>query len=116
MEGQNEIQNAIINMEFELFGHMINASGMIAGAACFLIIMVSRWTCIVGEYYFTKIVWIAFLVFGLICIAFSFFMINIMYSSVIAMLGFTYLWGINEVIEQEERVKKGWFPMNPKRK
>ena len=103
-------------MEFELIGHTLNASGLIVGAACFLIIMISRWTCIVGEYHFTKKLWIAFLVFGLICIGAAFFMINIMFSSIVAMLGFTYLWGINEVIEQEERVKKGWFPMNPKRK
>ena len=112
----NEILNVIIKMEFELYGHMLNASGVIVGAACFLIIMISRWTCIVGEYHFTKKLWIAFLIFGLICITTAFFMINIMFSSVVAMLGFTYLWGINEVIEQEERVKKGWFPMNPKRK
>ncbi len=65
-------------MGFELFGHTLNASGLIVGAA--------------------------------------FFMINIIFSSIVAMLGFTYLWGINEVIEQEEWVKKGWFPMNPKRK
>ena len=26
------------------------------------------------------------------------------------------LWGIGEVFHQRERVRKGWFPMNPKRK
>lgn len=108
--------NAIIKMEFEILGNMLNLSGLIVGAACFLIIVVSRWSCIVGEYYFTKKLWIAFLLFGLLCIGSAFFMINIMLSSIVAMLGFTYLWGIGEIIEQEERVKKGWFPHNPKRK
>ena len=26
------------------------------------------------------------------------------------------LWGIKEMKEQQERVRKGWFPRNPKRK
>jgi len=26
------------------------------------------------------------------------------------------LWSILELFEQEERVKKGWFPKNPKKK
>ena len=102
-------------MELEIFGQLINISGVIVGAACFLIIMISRWMCIVGEYHFTKKIWIAFLLFGVLCISASIFMINIILSSVVAMIGFTYLWGINEVIEQEERVKKGWFPKNPER-
>jgi hypothetical protein len=36
-------------------------------------------------------------------------------SAFFAIMGFTYLWGIGEIIEQEERVRKGWFPKNPQR-
>jgi hypothetical protein len=28
---------------------------------------------------------------------------------------FSSFWSIKEVREQHERVRKGWFPMNPKR-
>jgi hypothetical protein len=31
-------------------------------------------------------------------------------------LGFALLWSIYELFKQKERVKKGWFPKNPKRK
>jgi hypothetical protein len=31
-------------------------------------------------------------------------------------LGFSLLWSIYELFKQKERVKKGWFPKNPKRK
>ena len=37
-------------------------------------------------------------------------------GSIVAVLGVTFLWSIKELFEQEERVKKGWFPANPKRK
>ena len=36
-------------------------------------------------------------------------------ASVLSIFGLTMLWGIHEVIEQEERVQKGWFPENPKK-
>jgi hypothetical protein len=36
-----------------------------------------------------------------------------MISSIIGVVGFSSLWSIHEIIEQEERVKKGWFPNNP---
>ena len=32
------------------------------------------------------------------------------------LLGAGAFWGIGEVFHQRERVRKGWFPMNPKRK
>ena len=34
----------------------------------------------------------------------------------VSILGFTCLWSIKELFEQEKRVQKGWFAKNPKRK
>ena len=34
----------------------------------------------------------------------------------VAVFGITCIWSIKELFEQEERVKKGWFPENPKKK
>jgi len=93
----------------------LNFDGIILGAASFLIIMVSRYSCIAGEYHFTKKIWILFLIIGIVSVVAAFFIQNMLVSGIIAILGFSYLWGIHEVIEQEERVAKGWFPKNSKR-
>ena len=37
-------------------------------------------------------------------------------STVLGVLGASSLWSIKELYEQENRVKKGWFPANPRRK
>ncbi len=34
----------------------------------------------------------------------------------IVVKAFSSFWTIKEIFEQRERVLKGWFPMNPKRK
>ncbi len=103
-------------MEIELLGNNINLTGLIVGFAAFVIIMFARYSCIVGEYYFTKMFWIVFLIIGLLSVAISFILTNIISSTIVAIIGFNYLWGINEIIEQEQRVNKGWFPKNPKRR
>lgn len=93
----------------------LNFDGIILGVASFLIIMISRYSCITGEYHFTKKIWKLFLIIGISSVAAAFYIPNMLVSGIIAILGFSYLWGIQEVIEQEERVAKGWFPKNPKR-
>ena len=37
-------------------------------------------------------------------------------SSLLGVLGASLIWSIGELFHQRRRVKKGWFPMNPKRK
>ena len=34
----------------------------------------------------------------------------------LGVIAFSSFWGIGEVFAQHNRVKKGWFPMNPKRR
>jgi len=102
-------------MEIHLFSQTLNTSGIIVGAAVFLLIVISRWLCILGEYHFGKKFWIAFLLIGLPGILASFFISNIILSTLAGVTGFIFLWGIHETIEQEERVNKGWFPKKPKR-
>ena len=92
----------------------INLSGLIVGAYSFANIIIARWACIVGEYHFTKRLWIGFLLIGLLLLPFSLINSSIIISTIMGITGFTYLWGIHEIIEQEERVNKGWFAKNPK--
>ena len=40
---------------------------------------------------------------------------NILIASLLGVFAFSSFWSIKEIFEQEERVKKGWFPKNPKR-
>ena len=94
----------------------MNFTGIIIGIAAFLIIGILHPVVIKTEYYFGKGMWPAFLVSGLICIALSVITESMIPSILLAVLGFSLLWSIHELFEQEERVRKGWFPENPKKK
>ncbi|MEO4924375.1 DUF4491 family protein, partial [Bacteroides uniformis] len=58
--------------------------------------------------------WI-FLLLGIGGIIASLYTENIMIASLLGVFAFSSFWTIKEIFEQEERVKKGWFPKNPKR-
>lgn len=94
----------------------MNFEGLIIGVVAFVIIGVFHPIVIKSEYYIGKKVWPIFLVVGLALIVVSIFLKNTIASSIIGITGFTCLWSINELFEQEERVKKGWFPSNPNKK
>ena len=87
--------------------------GLIIGLATFIIIGIFHPIVIKAEYYIGKKIWPLFLIVGLGLIGISIFIENITISAIIGVTGFSSLWSINEIIEQEERVKKGWFPENP---
>ena len=88
-------------------------SGIIIGAAAFLIIGVFHPIVIKCEYHFTQKVWPVFLAGGLVCCAAALAVANAIVSAILAILGFTMLWSIGELKHQARRVEKGWFPQNP---
>lgn len=90
-------------------------TGIFIGLATFLIIGLLHPVVINAEYYIGKHIWPAFLVLGVLCIVGSLFIKEVISSSLCAVLGFSLLWSIRELFEQEERVKKGWFPTNPRK-
>lgn len=94
----------------------MNYQGIIIGAACFLVIGIFHPIVIKSEYYIGRKIWPAFLVAGLALIILSLFIENITISAIVGVVGFSSLWSIHEIIEQEERVNKGWFPANPNKK
>jgi hypothetical protein len=94
----------------------MNYEGIIIGIASFAIIGLFHPLVIKSEYYIGKKIWPAFLLAGIGLIAWSFFIDSFMISAIVAVAGFACLWSIHEIIKQEERVKKGWFPANPKKK
>jgi ABC-type Co2+ transport system permease subunit len=88
----------------------VNFQGILAGAASFVIIGLLHPVVIWAEYRFTKSCWWAFLVAGLLATGGSVFVDSVLISCVLAVLGFSLLWCIKELYEQEERVRKGWYP------
>lgn len=68
------------------------------------------------EYYFGTRVWWVFLLLGLIVGAGALFVADVAISSLMGVFAFSCLWSILELFEQEERVAKGWFPRNPRKK
>lgn len=95
-------------------GKILNYQGCIIGFIAFFIIGIFHPIVIKGEYYFGKKIWPVFLILGAIFIGVSFFINGVILSTTMGVLGFACFWSIHEIIEQEERVKKGWFPRNPK--
>ncbi|MDR0973486.1 MAG: DUF4491 family protein [Prevotellaceae bacterium] len=91
-------------------------SGLVIGVCTFLIIGLFHPLVIKAEYYSGTRLWWLFLVAGIIGVAASVYLSDILLSSLCGVFAFSSFWGIKELFEQEERVRKGWFPKNPKRK
>ena len=100
----------------EYKGEIMNWQSILVGLGSFLIIGLFHPIVVKGEYYFSKKIWPVFLLAGIGCLVWALLMEHMAWACLISMLGFTCLWSILELFEQEERVKKGWAPANPKRK
>ena len=94
----------------------MNFSGVVIGISAFLIIGIFHPIVIKTEFYFGKKVWPVFLFAGVILIGVSIGITDVTLSSITGIIGFSSLWSIHELIEQEQRVRKGWFPENPNKK
>ncbi len=91
-------------------------TGIIIGLISFIAIALYHPIVIKAEYYFTKRIWPVFAVAGIVLLILSLFVSQVILSAGLAVLGITNLWSIGELVHQEKRVEKGWFPRNPKRK
>ena len=90
--------------------------GIIIGAVTFFLIEIFHPLVIKGEYYFGKKINKYFALFGLIFVVISIYIESLIPSIFAGVIACCCFWSIGEVIEQEERVLKGWFKENPKRK
>ena len=91
----------------------MNFDGIIIGLVSFLIIGLFHPIVVKAEYYIGKKVWPVFLIAGIALIILSILIDNTLVSAIVGLTAFASLWSIREIIEQEERVSKGWFPANP---
>lgn len=93
----------------------MNFVGLIIGISTFLIIGLFHPIVIKLEYHFGVKCWIIFPIAGTAALVASLLIDNVIASSLLGVLAFSSYWSILEMFEQEKRVKKGWFPKNPKR-
>ena len=94
---------------------LLHFDGLLIGIATFLIIGLFHPVVVKAEYYWGKRCWWIFLLLGLAGLAASLVVDNLMLSALCGVFAFSSFWTIKELFEQEERVRKGWFPRNPKR-
>ena len=93
----------------------MNRDGVLIGAATFLIIGLFHPIVIKAEYYLGVKCWWRFLIAGILGVFGSLFVGNSLLSTLLGVLSFSSFWSIKELFEQRERVRKGWFPKNPKK-
>ncbi|MDE6397418.1 MAG: DUF4491 family protein [Muribaculaceae bacterium] len=92
-----------------------NLAGLLVGLATFLIIGLFHPLVIKGEYYLgQKSNW--FFLAGGVASTVGSLMTGGFVSILLGVTAFSCFWSIIEVREQRERVKKGWFPKNPRRR
>lgn len=93
----------------------MNLNGIIVGAAVFMIIGICHPIVIKMEYYWGKKSWWVLLLGGIILAILSLVSRSLILSTILGAGAFSFFWGIHEILSQEMRVIRGWFPENPKR-
>ena len=102
--------------QFTQFLQEYHLLGLSTGLMTFLVIGLFHPICIKCEYYFGTRCWWWFLLAGLaFCIAAG-VIDDVFLSTLSGVVAFSSFWTIKEVFEQRERVRRGWFPMNPRRR
>ena len=90
--------------------------GVVIGISTFLIIGLFHPIVIKAEYYWGTRCWWIFLLLGILTLAGSVWVGDLLISSLLGAFSFSSFWTLKEAFDKRTRVLKGWFPMNPKRK
>lgn len=90
--------------------------GLTIGICTFLIIGIFHPLVIKSEYHFGTGCWWWFLVAGICGVIASFYVTDVLWSSLLGVFSFSSFWSIGEIFEQRRRVERGWFPKKPSRK
>ncbi|MDR1756291.1 MAG: DUF4491 family protein [Culturomica sp.] len=92
-----------------------NLTGLLIGIGTFLIIGLFHPVVIKCEYHFGTRCWWLFLLLGIAGVWAALVVQPVFVSSLAGVFAFSSFWSILEIFAQRERVRKGWFPANPKR-
>jgi hypothetical protein len=93
----------------------VNFTGLFLGLFMLVAIGLGFVWVIKVEYYLGAGVWKAVLVIGLVVCGVSIFMPTFTGSALLGILGGSIVWGATELPAQEERVRRGLFPANPRK-
>lgn len=93
----------------------LHFTGIIIGVATFFVIGIFHPLVIKGEYYFGVKIWWVFLLMGIVAMAASAVVADVLWSTLLAVWGASSFWSIGELFHQRKRVEKGWFPKREKR-
>ncbi len=91
-------------------------TGIIIALMTFFTIGIWHPIVIKTEYHWGTRPWPLYLFVGLLSLVSALFVADVYLSSFLGVFGASALWGIGELFKQAQRVSKGWFPKNPKRK
>jgi len=92
-----------------------HVAGLLLGLITFLVIGLFHPIVIKAEYYWGVKSWWCFLISGFVFVGLSLLVDTLFVSAILGVVAFSCFWSILEIFEQRERVRKGWFPKNPKR-
>ena len=90
-------------------------TGLIIGVATFFIIGLFHPLVIKGEYYFGTGIWWVFALMGVVAVAASLMVEDVLWSTLLAVWGASSFWSIGELFELKKRVERGWFPKREKK-
>ena len=108
----NLILNELLTMTDFLASY--NILGLTIGICTFLIIGIFHPIVIKGHYHFGVGCRWWFALIGIIALVATILVKDVFWSSLLGVFAFSSFWSILEIKQQEERVRKGWFPANPK--
>lgn len=90
----------------------MNTFGIIVGVVTLLIIGLGFPLVIRGERYFGYVCWPYMMGIGILIIGASLFIQNDWGSTIIGVIGASFVWGSTELKDQAARAELGWFPFN----
>jgi hypothetical protein len=98
-----------------IMGYSVNLTGIYLGLFMLFAIGIGFWWVIKLEFYVGAQISKWVLALGLILTLASLFFGNFWVSALVGIFGGSVVWGATELPDQEERVRRGIFPANPKR-
>jgi len=94
----------------------MNLTGLGIGLLTLVVIGVGFLWVIKFEYYFGARPWKWILILGSIVSIASLFIESFWFSAIVGIIGGSIVWGATELTGQEERARRGLFPVHPKRR
>jgi hypothetical protein len=92
----------------------LNLSGLLLGVFMLFAIGFGFYWVVKLEYHFGARVWKATLAAGVLICLVSLFMPSFTLSALLGIFGGSVIWGATELPAQEQRAKRGRFPIKPK--